>query len=269
MQPLQPDGRWAWKMELSSNKLYHYWQSLHRGDDGLEREVLRWFSLHCSFVLAVKEKSLQICFVWILFVFSKEDPNKTTTALCLIHDVPPPHLRWHSHPGQWGSWPIPGLWVVNFRRRDSLSEPWCCYKSWLWIPHFHKIISTFALWHQFSLPFCLQLVLLALTWIRTSPAALQTVSWVSAPMTSPTGGTCREPALLGSFRHITHHSQAAFYLAWKMLSTMQEMGDSSRLSTSLDLVVDVLSKKTCERAVCCSLDVLETFPSLCYRVQFQ
>lgn len=135
-------------------------------------------------------------------------PSDFELCASFICDVPPPHLRQCSHPGQWGPWPIHGLWVVNVRRRDSLSEPQCCYKGWLWIPHFHEIISTLALWHQFSLPFHLSLALLTLTWIHTSPAALQ-------------GAFCQLPWLLQQEGLAGNHLQTCHLIIARLLSIWQ------------------------------------------------
>lgn len=59
-------------MKLSSNTLCNYRRSLHREDDGLQREELCLSSLNGSFVLAAAEKELQTYFVWIFFVASRE-----------------------------------------------------------------------------------------------------------------------------------------------------------------------------------------------------
>lgn len=186
--------------------------------------------------------------------------------------MPFPRSGQHSHPGHWAPWPIHGLWIVNLRRRrQSLTQSEWCYKSRRWIPHFCRIMSAFASWHSFSLPLHLPLALLALTWIQQvnfPNCTLSCLMSVSSHDSCPAGWACREPTLLGRFRH-TAESWARLL---SHLAATQEKGDRSRLSMSPDLAVGVMGEETCWCAVCRSLGALETLRVIgnhSYRAQFQ
>lgn len=166
-----------------------------------------------------------------------------------ICDVPNPHSGQRSHPGQWAPWSIHGLWIVDLgRRRDSLTQPQRCYKSWRWISHSRRIISTLASWHLFSLPLHLPVALLASTWIQQvniPNCSLSCLMSVSSHDSWTVGWSCREPILLGRFRHMSE----SWARLLSHLAAMQEKGDRSRLSMIPDLTVGVRGEEICWWAV--------------------
>lgn len=177
--------------------------------------------------------------------------------------MPPNHSGQHSHPGQWAPWPIHDLWIVNLRRRDSLTQLQWCYKSHPWISHCCRMTSILASWHLFSHPIHLPLALLALNWIqqRNIPNCS-----LRSHDSCAVGWGCSEPPLLRCFRHMAELWARLLYHQ----ATTQEKEDRSRLSTSPDLAVRVMGEEA-GWAVCSSLGALETLMvigNLSCRAQF-